>query len=225
MENDVKEEIRNIRNVVFDLGGVVIDLARENAVRELELLGLSDAGELLTLYRQEEPFLSLETGLRTAPEVLDILRKKCIPGTSDSDIAEAFEAFLVRIPRERLAAIRRLRESGYRVYALSNTNPIMFHGWINRAFMQEGLKIRDYFDGIVTSFEEGTCKPDKEIFQTVLTRYGLTKDETLMLDDSDANCKAAREVGMKAFRIDNSMEERAMIAVVDHLINNSEDDH
>lgn len=207
-----------IKNVVFDLGGVVIDLSRESAVKELDKLGLHEAGELLGLYRQEEPFLGLETGNKTTGEVFDLLRSRCNPGVSDSDIARAFEAFLVKLPPERLAALRELRAAGYGVYALSNTNPVMFHGWISRQFQQEGLRERDYFDGIVASFEEGTCKPDPEIFRTVLRRYGLEADETLMLDDSEANCEAAATVGMQTFRIDNSDSERAMTAVVENLL-------
>lgn len=206
-----------IKNVVFDLGGVVIDLARENAVTEFEKIGLSGAGEFLGLYRQEEPFLGLETGNRTAADVYDALRSMCRPGTTDSDIARAFEAFLVRIPKERLEALRRLRAAGYKVYALSNTNPVMFHGWINREFQQEGLRVRDYFDGIVVSFEEGTCKPDTAIFKTVLNRYALNGNETLMLDDSEANCRAAENAGMNAFRIDNTKSGQDMISVVDRL--------
>lgn len=217
------QDIGNIRNVVFDLGGVIIDLARENAVRELQLLGIEDADCLLGLYKQEEPFLGLETGKRTAGEVFDILRSKCKPGTSDKDIEKAFESFLVRIPAQRLETLRKLRNAGYGVYALSNTNPIMFHGWISREFRQEGLAVRDYFDGIVASFEEGMCKPDTDIFRTVLRRYSLSPDETLMLDDSAANCKAAQEAGMTAIRIDNSgngsgHEAMTMIEVADLLV-------
>lgn len=208
----------NIKNVVFDLGGVVIDLKRERAVSELERLGLSEAGELLGLYRQEEPFLGLETGNKTAGEVFDLLRKRCRPGVTDTEITDAFEAFLVKLPPERLKALRALREAGYGVYALSNTNPVMFHGWISRAFQQEGLRVRDYFDGIVASFEEGTCKPDTEIFRTVLNRYGLKGSETLMLDDSQANCEAARKAGMLAFRIDNTSSDKSMLHVAECLL-------
>lgn len=208
----------DIKNVVFDLGGVVIDLARENAVAELQKIGLADAGELLGLYKQEEPFLGLETGHCTAAELFDLLRERCRPGTSDREIASAFEAFLVDIPVERLRALRALRDAGYKVYALSNTNPVMFHSWIADKFRQEGLQTRDYFDGIVTSFEEGTCKPDPELFRTVLRRYHLNGDETLMIDDSAANCEGARKAGMQAIRIDNSSEDASMLAVVNNLI-------
>lgn len=193
------------RNVVVDLGGVVIDLRRERAVEELVRLGLSEADTLLGLYRQEPPFLDLETGLMTAGEFYDILRAKCVaagyPAPSDTQIQEAFNAFLISLPKCRLEALRAARRAGLRLYVLSNTNPVMFNSWIAAAFRQEGLTINDYFDGVVVSFQEGCCKPEVRIFRRVLDRYGLEASETVMLDDSEANCAAAREAGMEALHI------------------------
>ena len=80
------EKIEGVRNLVFDLGGVIIDLRRENAVEALESLGIADAGELLGLYRQEGPFLQLEIGEISPAQFFDALRAQCRPGTADADI-------------------------------------------------------------------------------------------------------------------------------------------
>lgn len=192
--------LQQIENVVFDLGGVVIDLDRDRAVEALSGLGLKDADAMLGLYRQEEPFLGLETGRVTAGEFFDMIRREC-PGADDRAITEAFNRFLVGIPNARLEMLRRLRMAGFRVFALSNTNPVMYNSWIAEAFRAEGGNINDYFDGVVASFQELTCKPDPAIFITVLRRYGLEPGSTLMLDDSDANCRAAAGVGMNALRV------------------------
>ena len=197
---DNRHWVQGIENIVFDLGGVVIDLDRDRAVRALQALGLKDADEMLGRYRQEEPFLGLETGRMTAGEFFDLLREKC-PGATDMTLTAAFNEFLVDIPDARLEMLRRMRMSGYRIFVLSNTNPVMYNSWIAAAFRKEGGSINDYFDGIVTSFQELTCKPDPEIFITVLRRYGLDPRHTLMLDDSDANCRAAASVGMHALRV------------------------
>ncbi len=204
-----------IRNIVFDLGGVVIDLCRENAVAALQSLGLDEADELLGLYRQEEPFLGLETGRITAGEFFETIRRSC-PGASDIQITEAFNAFLADLPVRRLERLRELRRKGYRVYALSNTNPVMFHSWISAAFRQEGMQVNDYFDGIVASFEELCCKPDTAIFRTVLRRYDLVPAQTLMLDDSEKNCQAARDCGMMAIRVGRTKDDD-MIAITENL--------
>ena len=99
----------NIKNIIFDLGGVVIDLRREDAVEALQRLGLAEADTMLGLYRQEEPFLGLETGRLHAGEFFELIRMHC-PGASDVDITEAFNRFLVAIPAARLERLRRLRE-------------------------------------------------------------------------------------------------------------------
>lgn len=201
----VMTDIKDIKNIVFDLGGVVIDLARDHAVASLEHLGLASAGELLDPYVQRGPFLDLETGHITAGEFYDCLRQMITaagrPAPADVEIQNAFNDFLVALPAERLSRLRALREAGYGVYALSNTNPVMYHSWIAREFTQQGLHINDYFDGIVTSFQEGCCKPDHTIFRRVLTRYSLEASQTLMLDDAPANVEAARQVGMPAIRV------------------------
>lgn len=210
--------MRNIRNIVFDLGGVIIDLHREKAVDALISLGISEADNILGLYRQEEPILSLETGHSTAAEFFDSMRRIAGRDIPDCDMENAFNSFLTDIPTERLKALRQLRQTGYRLFVLSNTNPVMFNGWITSRFRQEGLTVNDYFDGIVVSFQELRCKPDTEIFSTVLRRYSLDGEETLMLDDSEANCVSARAAGMKALKIDNSSESESMLAIAGRLL-------
>lgn len=193
--------MKGIKNVVIDLGGVMIDLDRDRCVRAFEALGLHEADSMLGLYRQEEPFLSIETGRISAARFYDKLRQITGRTTPDTDFERAFDEFLVALPVERLAALRKMRADGKRLYMISNTNAIMFDGWIKQAFRQEGLHVGDYFDGIVTSFAEGVCKPDAALFETVLNRFGLRAGESVLLDDSEANCDAARQLGMHAVRI------------------------
>lgn len=193
--------MRQIRNVVIDLGGVMIDLDRDRCVRAFEELGLRDVDSMLGLYRQEEPFLSVETGRITAAQFYDHLREIIGKPITDSQFENAFNCFLVDLPVERLEALCDMRADGLRLYMISNTNAIMYDGWIKRAFMQQGCHVGDYFDGIVTSFAEGVCKPDSKLFETVLRRYNLNPEETILLDDSEANCESARKLGMQALRI------------------------
>ena len=211
------EWIYKIENVIFDLGGVVIDLDRDRAVKALEQLGLKDANEMLGLYGQKEPFYGLETGERPAGEFFDIMRSKMRSEVTDMQITEAFNQFLVKLPVKRLEMLRRMRMAGYRIFMLSNTNPVMFHTWIAHAFRQEGGSVNDYFDGIVVSFQELTCKPDVNIFKNLMRRYGLNPSETLMLDDSEKNCQAAADAGAHAFKIGNT-DNDDMMAICEALL-------
>lgn len=193
--------MKNIKNIIFDLGGVVINLDRNRAIDALDKLGFHDASTLLGDYEQKGPFLKLEKGEVTSSEVFDMMIPCCKPGTSATDIRDAFEEFLLDIPVERLSLIRKLRELSYKTYVLSNTNPIMYNHWIDNAFRAEGKTINDYFDGITVSFQERVCKPDPQIFRNLVERYKLNPSETLMLDDSEANCKAARSIGLQAIQV------------------------
>ncbi|MDE7159747.1 MAG: HAD family phosphatase [Muribaculaceae bacterium] len=213
---DNRHWVQGIENIIFDLGGVVIDLDRDKAVSALQELGLKEADEMLGLYRQEEPFLGLETGRMSAGEFFDLLREKC-PGATDMMLTSAFNEFLRGIPDARLEMLRRMRMAGYRIFVLSNTNPVMYNSWIAEAFRKEGGSVNDYFDGIVVSFQELTCKPDPVIFTTVMRRYGLDPARTLMLDDSDANCRAAASTGMHALRVGKT-EGDDMLAICNMIL-------
>lgn len=184
--------------IVFDLGGVVLDIDRDNCVRHLEAIGLTDAGSMLDLYCQSGDFLALEEGLITAGEFFDSLRAKAGTQLTDAMTTEALCAFITALPPERLKALRLLRKQGKRLFVLSNTNPIMYHSVIDRLFRQEGLSIRDYFDGEILSFQEKVCKPKPEIFEILKRRYNLDGRRTLFLDDSVHNCEAARACGIDA---------------------------
>ena len=193
--------MKQIKNIIFDLGGVIIDLERNMAIDALDRLGIKDASSLLGEYEQKGPFLMLETGQISSSELYDILLPHCAKGTTCNDIRDAFEEFLRAIPVERLKLLDKLREKGYKLYVLSNTNPIMYNHWIDNAFRNDGKTINDYFDGIVTSFQERMCKPNPDLFRKVTERYRLDPSETIMLDDSEANVKAAESIGLQARRI------------------------
>ena len=193
--------MNNIKNIIFDLGGVVIDLDRSLAVEALKGLGVADADTLLGEYAQKGPFLLLESGLMSDAQFYDAILPSCKEGTTCTQVKEAFERFLVGLPVERLATLRSLRERGYKVFMLSNTNPVMYNSWIDLAFRQEGKMVNDYFDGAVLSYQERTCKPDAQIFKNLIARYSLNPGETLLLDDSEANCNAARALGLNAIQI------------------------
>lgn len=190
--------LKEIDNVVFDLGGVVLDIDRDACVRNLEAIGLPNASSLLDLYRQQGIFLALEQGEITAARFYDTLRKDSMnPGLTDTMLEEALCKFIIGLPVERLQAIRKIRQSGKSTFVLSNTNAIMYNSVIDSLFRQEGLAIGDYFDGIIASFAEKVCKPDPGIFRILLERYSLDPSRTLFIDDSEVNVNAAEKLNIK----------------------------
>lgn len=189
-----------IKNLLFDLGGVIMDLDRDRCVRAFEALGMKKADEFLGVYGQKGDFLALEKGEIDAGEFRRRIRPLFGRPVADEEIDKAFNKFLVGIPPERLMALRRLREH-YGVYLLSNTNPIMMDGVIAEQFRQEGLDMSSYFDGIVASYKAKCYKPDRAIFDYACRHCGIRPEETLFLDDSIANVEAARALGFHAERV------------------------
>lgn len=185
-----------MKNIIFDLGGVIIDIDRDAAAKALEDLGIVEAARMLGEYEQKGVFLLLEEGRLSDAEMYDSLLPLCKEGTTCTDIKTAFERFLIGIPVERLRTIEKLRDAGYNTYVLSNTNPVFYNDWIAKAFRQDGKTINDYFDGIVVSFQELMCKPNPDIFRTIVERYSLEPSETIYLDDSADNCEAAGAQGI-----------------------------
>lgn len=187
-----------IKNLLFDLGGVIMDLDRDRCVRAFEKLGMKDADDFFGVYGQKGAFLALESGEIDAAEFRRRVRPLLgRPDVSDEEIDAAFTEFLVGIPVHRLESLRELARD-YRICLLSNTNPIMMNGKIAEEFRKEGRGMADYFDGIFTSYEARCCKPGKEIFDYAEREGGLVPSETLFFDDSQSNVDAARSFGFKA---------------------------
>lgn len=185
-----------IKNLLFDLGGVIMDIEKERCVAAFEELGLRDARSYFGDFSQQGPFMRLEQGTISPDEFHAALRTGLPEGVSNEDIDRAFCKFLIGIPAHRLDELRRLRRS-YRVYMLSNTNPIMWKSKIRDDFGQQGLTREDYFDGIVTSFEAKALKPDRAIFDYACRKLGIRPEETLFIDDSQANLDAAAALGFR----------------------------
>lgn len=186
-----------MKSILFDLGGVIMDIDRSRCVKAFEALGFADADKYLGEYSQAGSFAALERGDITPGQWRADIRKHLAKDVTDNDIDGAFIAFLTGIPVNRLKILRELRKK-YKVYMLSNTNAIMWNSEIARQFRGEGLEREDYFDGIVTSFEARSLKPDPAIFEYARKKLNIEPSETLFLDDSSANCAAAIKLGWNA---------------------------
>ncbi len=181
-------------NLLFDLGGVIMDIDRMRCVEAYRRLGMVRPEDFLGDYAQKGPFMLIESGTISADEFRSEMRKFLPTDVTDRQIDNAFFEFLIGIPRHRLEELRLLRMS-HKIYMLSNTNPIMWDGKIADEFRQEGLEREDYFDGMVTSFEAKSMKPDRRIFEYAIDKFGIDPAETLFFDDSQANLDAAARLG------------------------------
>ena len=190
-----------VRNLLFDLGGVVMDIRRSDCVEAFKRLGMTDADKYLNEYAQAGPFEKIENGSATIESFHEDIRSIIgRPELTDREIDEAYGRFLIGIPLHRLHELTELRKR-FGIYMLSNTNPIMWADGISSFFAQEGHDVNYYFDGIVRSYEARVMKPAPGIFQAAIDRFGFDPRETIFLDDSEKNLEAARKFGFQTLLV------------------------
>ena len=188
---------KKIRNIVFDLGGVLVDLDFKAAINGLQEAGFANVKEQLMAFDRGGIFQKFEVGEITADEFRTAIRENSTVTLTDEEVDNLWNAMLLEIPREKLELILHLRGK-YMVYLLSNTNSIHWDYVCKNAFNYRGFRVEDYFEETFLSYEMHLAKPDKAIFEKVLSDANLLAEETLFIDDSEANCKAAQEVGIHA---------------------------
>ena len=183
--------------LLFDFGGVLVDLDKQRCIEAFDRLGF-DIRPCLGTYRQGGVFSLLERGAIGVPEFCDEIRRMAgNPDLTDTSIAAAWEQYLAGVPAERLEKLLELRQS-YRVSLLSNTNAIHWEQSLRDFFNYKGLGIGDFFEEVFLSYELGVEKPAPEIFHIVAERLGAQPEDILFLDDSEVNCEAARNCGLQA---------------------------
>ncbi len=192
--------LNGITTLIFDFGGVLIDLDREASVAKFEALGVHHADQLLNNYVQAGIFLDLEKGILSAPMFREEVCKMAGKDIPDQLIDEALYAFLLTIPNEKLELLLRLK-SKYRMLLLSNTNPIHFEWAKKHAFSYDRHTIDDYFHHCYLSYQMHCAKPDALIFEKLLKHANVAAEECLLLDDGKQNCDTAAHLGIKTYLV------------------------
>lgn len=199
-----------IKNIVFDLGGVLIHLDRDRSVKRFEEIGVKDAEELIDAYEQKGIFLDLENGKLDSDGFCKALSDHVGRELSYDEIQYAWLGFVVEVPQYKLDFLLELRKD-YNVYLLSNTNP-MLQKWARSAeFTPKGLPINDYFDKMYASYEVGLTKPNPAIFDYMVKDSGMIPSETLFVDDGLSNVEIARELGFNTYLPENKEDWREAI--------------
>jgi putative hydrolase of the HAD superfamily len=192
-----------IKTIIFDLGGVVITLAQQQAVERFKALGLEDAEQRLDSYTQSGIFGDLEHGLISDEDFRRELSVLLGHEVTHEECAYAWQGYALEVPQRNLDALQRLREEGYRILLLSNTNPYMMEWVESEAFDGNGHPVSYYFDHCYLSYQMKLMKPSEEIFREVLHQERLIASECLFVDDGPRNVAAASRLGLRTMQPEN----------------------
>lgn len=191
----------SIPNIIFDFGGVLLNIDTNQAVKGFEAIGLSDMDRIKKEYQENGLFDRLEKGMISAAYFRTEIRKYIDAEVSDNQIDKAWNSMLLDLPIERLELLERLK-SKHRIFLLSNTNIIHWEAYMAMIKEQHNVCLSDFFEKDYYSHDLGLRKPDTKIYTTVMEKEGLVPTETLFIDDMFANYEAAKSLGMQAHFLD-----------------------
>jgi len=195
-----------IRNIIFDLGGVILTLDQPQAVRRFEALGLKDAEQRLDPYTQQGIFGDLEEGKIDAEAFRLELSKLIGREVSFDECCYAWQGYAKELPQRNLDALKKLRSEGYRLILLSNTNPYMMEWVDSPRFDGQGHGIRDYMDACYLSYEMKVMKPADSFFRRVLMAEKIPPSACLFVDDGPRNVAAASQIGIRTYCPENGAD-------------------
>lgn len=190
-----------IKNLIFDIGNVIVDIDYMTTVAEFQKLSTVDFSAIVSYSRQHHIFDQFETGKLTAQQFRDELKRFLKPAVSDEEINHAWNSILIDYPVQKIDLLRHLK-TRYPIFALSNINEIHVASIDRVACEKFGAhSFRDFFHAAYYSNEVGLRKPDREIYEYVLAKENLNAAETFFVDDKEENVETARLLGLQAYQL------------------------
>ena len=190
-----------IKNIIFDLGGVIYDIRYENIPEAFVRMG---AGNLVELYSKakQTDFIDLyEEGLISSHEFCEEIRKVSSVPLTNEQIRDAWNAILIDVPAPRVDFLLKLKEK-YKLYLFSNTNQFNYDCFTAHLKQKYGF---DFFESIFKAAYFSHIlhirKPKKEGFQRIIQEQQLNPAETLFIDDSPQHIEGARKCGLQAYHL------------------------
>jgi FMN phosphatase YigB (HAD superfamily) len=197
--------IQGIKHIIFDLGGVLINLNYQLTEQAFIETGIENFSVLYSQLQQSSLFDKWEMGLITRVEFISSLQQAAAVPVTEAQITNAWNAMLLDFPVRRLQILQQL-SLYYNLFLLSNTNEIHEEAFNKILMDAHGIpNIGVFFDKVYLSHRIGLRKPSKEIFERVLNDNGLKPEETLFIDDSPQHIATAKELGIQTIFLEKGM--------------------
>lgn len=192
--------LKDIKNIVFDLGGVICDLEVDRVVEAFHEIGMPKMAALMDPCYPAEVNERMESGKITWEEACDEMRRiDNRPEVTNEQIEWVYREFLSKVDPAKLTTIKRLREQGFHTYVLSNTNPTAINIVRDRVREAAGEELESYFDALFLSYRIGILKPSPAIFERMIEQSGIKAEETLFIDDGSRNADTAHALGFAVY--------------------------
>jgi putative hydrolase of the HAD superfamily len=192
--------LRGIKNIIFDLGGVIYAIDYQATIRAFEALGIKDFEEVYAKVGQSDLFDRLEIGKISKDVFFQEIKRLIASDISNQDITDAWNAMLMGFMPDALDCLSKLN-GDYRIFLLSNTNEIHIQDIKSRVGEVFYSDFCQLFEQVYLSHDLGLRKPHTEVFKYILDEQGLEPNETLFIDDSPQHIDGARKVGIKAYHL------------------------
>lgn len=197
MKPEIKYIHSMIKNIILDLGGVILDVDYNRAVEAFANYNIKNFDNVYTQKKQALFFDQFEKGL-ISPEKFRAEIRTMNPRLTDDEIDQAWNHMILETPPSRMAYLHTLSKN-YNLYLLSNTNEIHIHAFTSYFETAYGKNtFSSLFKKMYLSSRMGMRKPEPEIFKTVISENNLNREETIFIDDSVQHITGARAVGLHA---------------------------
>lgn len=190
-----------IKSIIFDLGGVLVDLSTEKTAEAFAALADISTHNVFQAYTSNPDFNAYEKGDISDSDFRNAVRRIFSINASNFEIDQCWNAMLLNLPSTKLTLLEALKQH-FKTIVLSNTNAIHLN-YIER-FMLNGSPLELLFHKAYYSHKVRMRKPELNIYTHVLEENNLTPEQTIFLDDSQENIDAAKSLGIQTIHITHS---------------------
>ena len=190
--------MQGIKNIIFDLGGVILNLDNRRTEDAFTQLGVKNMRQYFGLGHADAFFKEYEVGKITDRQFIDSIRAMTgLDDVPDDAIVDGWNALLLDFPAERIQLLKHLARS-YRLFLFSNTNSLHLAA-LQQIYIQTfgSGALEDHFEKTYYSHLLGMRKPERESYEHILRENQLQGPETLFVDDAIVNVEGAEQAGLK----------------------------
>lgn len=183
--------------ILFDLGGVLIDIDYTATERAFRLLGVEDFQKSYTQFAQNELFDRFECGEVSPQHFVNLLLPLTRQGTSPNEVVAAWNAMIGAFPTKKLEVLRQLKVQQIPLFLLSNTNALHMVEVTQSLKKATTATLTSFFNEVYLSHEIGQRKPHRATFEWVCEQMKCVPSEVLFIDDSPQHIKGAQQAGLQ----------------------------